>query len=175
MICAIALCLPCCLSTESSFKSKGKAKRSIASNHPQQRPSKTKREKASSVVDQYIRVCEKQKNYREYSSGFYRKYIAGSISKPADQSRSEIVYREGKIQFDTLTLREIYATGRNDGEDPEKVEENELRIGKPFVVPREYVVYSLGEERYDLESIHRNFFKRTFKWKWKKATDYKRT
>ena len=62
--------------------------RAVASKHPQQ-GSKTNEGEASSVVDQYIQSLREAKS-TEYSSGFYRKYIAGSISKPADQSRNEI-------------------------------------------------------------------------------------
>lgn len=174
MICAIALCLPlvaCQQKTASSLKEE--QERAVASNHPQQGPSKTNEGEASSVVDQYIQSLREAKS-TEYSSGFYRKYIAGSISKPADQSRNEIVYREGKIQFDTLTLREIYATGKNDEEDPEKVKENELRIGKPFVVPSDYVVYSPGRGTVYLGEYSQDLFQKgPWKWKWKKATDYK--
>ena len=68
MICAIALCLPlvaCQQKTASSLKEE--QERAIASNHPQQGPSKTKEGEASSVVDQYIKSLREAKS-TEYSS-----------------------------------------------------------------------------------------------------------
>ena len=42
---------------------------------------------------------------------------------------NEIVYREGKIQFDTLTLREKYTLQeKNDEEDPEKSKKMNLEL-----------------------------------------------